>query len=324
MKNKVLCACLCGLVFLSAGCEKKQIPQLEDGKQVVAEIDGKKVTADDLYETLKKQYGVNLTINLLDQFIADKEVPDNDEAKEYAESQIAMLKLTYSQSGGDLESDLLNSGYSSIEEYQKVLANNYKMNQVVKKYLKGKLTEDEINKYYENEVFGEMTVRHILIKPATTSSMTDAEKTEAENKALEKAKELIEKLNKGEAKFEDLAKEYSDDGTASDGGLYADFTKQKVVSEFWDASYALKDGEYTKTPVKTTYGYHVILRVSQKDKPELKDVKENIEDTLVSDKLADDSALTYKTWANIRNDYKIKIYDTDIESTYNRTVKSYK
>lgn len=322
--KKILIISLCCVALFVTGCKEKNIPVLEDGKEVVAEIDGKKITAEDLYKELKDQYGANLTINFIDQFIADKEIPDNKEALESAASQIEQIKLYYEQSGADLAADLLNSGYASIDEYEKVLANNYKMNQVIEKYLSSKLTDSEINNYYENEIFGEMTVRHILIKPETTDTMTTDEKTEAENKALEEAKSLITKLNNKEAKFEDLAKEFSDDGTASEGGLYAKFTKDKVVSEFWAASVALKDGEYSKTPVKTQYGYHIILRVSQAEKPTLESVKDTIKDTLVSDKLATDETLSYKTWATIRENYGLKIYDTDIESIYNKTIKSYK
>ena len=109
-----------------------------------------------------------------------------------------------------------------------------------------------------------MTVRHILIKPDTDTDASDEDQEKAEEKAKKEAENIIKKLDKGE-KFEDLAKKYSDDeGTKEDGGLLENFSKDSVVTEFWDASYKLKDGEYTKEPVKSEYGYHVILRVSQK------------------------------------------------------------
>ena len=48
-----------------------------------------------------------------------------------------------------------------------------------------------------------------------------------------------------------------------------------MVSEFEDAAYKLKVNEYTKEPVKTTYGYHIILKTGEKEKPKLKKVKKN-------------------------------------------------
>lgn len=68
-----------------------------------------------------------------------------------------------------------------------------------------------------------------------------------------KAKEVIAKLNKG-GNFDKLAKEYSKE--PADLGY---FPKEAMVPEFSKAAFALKKGQYTKSPVKTQFGYHVIL-----------------------------------------------------------------
>ena len=67
-----------------------------------------------------------------------------------------------------------------------------------------------------------------------------------------KAKEVIAKLNKG-GNFDKLAKEYSKE--PADLGY---FPKGAMVPEFADAAFALKKGQYSKTPVKTQFGYHII------------------------------------------------------------------
>lgn len=69
----------------------------------------------------------------------------------------------------------------------------------------------------------------------------------------EAAKEVIAKLNGGE-KFDDLAKKYS-----KEPAELGYFTKKVMVPEFGDAAFAMNKGEYSKTPVKTQFGYHVIL-----------------------------------------------------------------
>jgi len=143
----------------------------------------------------------------------------------------------------------------------------------------------------------------------------------AEEEALKEAKDLIKKLDEG-AKFEELAKENSDDGTASEGGLYANFTKTQVVTEFWDASIALKDGEYSKTPVKTQYGYHIILRISQEKKPSLDDALDTVKEALVEEKMKETNA-SLKVWAKLRKQYNINIYDTDINRIYRSTTNNY-
>ena len=169
-----------------------------------------------------------------------------------------------------------------------------------------------------------MNVHYILIQPETTDDMTDEEKKEAENAALEEAKSVIKKLKDGED-FEELAKEHSDDKTtAPDGGLYEGFEKDEVVEEFWNAAVNLKDGKYTTEPVKSVYGYFVILRDSQDEKPALEDLEDDIIDTLVNDKLAKDENLTVKAWVEVRKNYGLDIIDSDILDDYNKTIKDYK
>ena len=187
---------------------------------------------------------------------------------------------------------------------------SYKKNKVVENYLKDELTDEEIENYYDENIFGDMTVRHILIKPDTDTDASDEDQEKAEEKAKKEAEDIIKKLEKGE-KFEDLVKKYSDD----------EGTKDSVVTEFWDASSKLKDGEYTKEPVKSEYGYHIILRVSQKEKPKLKDVKDTIKETLVSNKLSEDTNLSTTTWIQIRKKYNLNIEDSEIKDGYESLTK---
>ena len=163
----------------------------------------------------------------------------------------------------------------------------------------------------------------IIAKKKAELAAAEAAK-KAEEEALNKAKELIKKLDDGED-FATLAKDNSaDEGTASEGGLFANFTKQGVVSEFFDAAYALKDNEYTKEPVKTTYVYHIILKISQNEKPSLDTVKDDIKDTLVTNKLDSDKKLSVTAWDEIRSKYNMSINDDKLKSNYTTIIDSYK
>lgn len=73
----------------------------------------------------------------------------------------------------------------------------------------------------------------------------------------EDAKAIIAKL-KGGAKFEDLAKQSKDPGSAANGGDLGWASPNGYVKPFADALVALKKGQFTETPVHTQYGYHVI------------------------------------------------------------------
>lgn len=72
------------------------------------------------------------------------------------------------------------------------------------------------------------------------------------------AKEVIEKINKGES-FAKLAEQYSIDGTRKKGGDLGFFKRGAMVKEFDKASFALKKGEVSGI-VKTQYGFHIIKR----------------------------------------------------------------
>lgn len=71
------------------------------------------------------------------------------------------------------------------------------------------------------------------------------------------AKKIIAQLDKG-GKFEDLAKESKDPGSGANGGDLGWNTPETFVKEFSDSMVKLKKGEYTKAPVKSQFGWHVI------------------------------------------------------------------
>ncbi|MDD2434897.1 MAG: peptidylprolyl isomerase [Bacilli bacterium] len=315
MKKKLLLTMI-GIGLLVTGCTKN--PTLKNGEEVIAKIDGKEFSVEQLYDKLKDQGGYQVLINMIDDYIVNKEFPDDAEFEEYAQGQVDAFKAQTESYGQDFLTTINSYGFKNEKELKDYFLSIGKSQKVVENYIKKTISDKDVEKHYNEKVFGEMTVRHILISPEVTDGMTDDEKTKAENAALTKAKDLIAKLNKGE-KFEDLAKEHSDDtGTAKDGGLYEKFVKgDGTVDEFWDASVKLKDGEFTKEPVKTQFGYHIILRVKQEAKPKLKDIKDDILSTIVQDMLEKDEKLEQNTWADIRKEYKLDIIDKDLNKSYN-------
>lgn len=319
MKKKIWIVSLCMVMLTLTGCGK--VPKLQNGEEVVASLDGKDISAEDLFNEMKQYYGTNILVDLIDSFIANKEIESDEDAETYADSQIRQLKQQYESSGMDFEDALINAGFEDEKAYKEYVALSYKKNKVVENFLASELTDEEIKSYYDDEIFGEITAQHILISPDVADDATDEEKEEAEKKAKEKAEELIKKIEDG-ADFGELAKEHSsDNGTASEGGKLT-FSKTQVVSEFWEAANKLKDNEFSKEPVKSTYGYHIILRNSQKERPELKDVEDDIKDALVSEKLSSDNTISDKTWVKIREKYNLKIEDSSINKIYKNTIQS--
>ena len=111
-------------------------------------------------------------------------------------------------------------------------------------YLKDrKPTDEEMKAEYDQQIASlpstEYHARHILVS------------------SEEYAKKLIEQLDKG-ARFEDLAKKESMDASKASGGDLNWVTPDRMVPPFAAALTALTKGSYTKTPVQTQFGWHII------------------------------------------------------------------
>jgi peptidyl-prolyl cis-trans isomerase C len=100
------------------------------------------------------------------------------------------------------------------------------------------------------------------------------------------AKAIIAKLKSG-AKFEDLAKQSKDPGSASRGGDLDWATPASFVKPFSDAMVGLQKGQITETPVHTQFGYHVIKLedVRPAKVPSFEEVKPQISEALQQQKL---------------------------------------
>lgn len=127
----------------------------------------------------------------------------------------------------------------------------------------------------------EYRVRHILIKVDPTG---DPKKLKA---AEQKAKALVAELNKANGKnFAQLATTKSDDeGTKKEGGQLDWTDGSNLVKEFSDAMVKLPKGSYTKVPVKTRFGYHIILveDVRPIQFPPYEQVKERVQQQLMKE-----------------------------------------
>lgn len=296
------------------GCGK--VPELENGQDAVVTLKNGDISVDSLYDEMKDKYALSVLLDMVDTQILNKEYEDTDEQNEDIEAQISAWISQFGSESTLLEQTTSAWGISTMDDLKDYLKLQYKRNLAVEDYAKESISDDEINKFYEDEIFGDITAKHILITPETTDDMTDDEKTAAEEEALKKAKEIITKLKNGED-FDQLAKDNSDDeATASEGGLLDAFTHGTMTEEFEEAAKNLEVGSYTTEPVKTSYGYHIILKVSQKDKPELKVVKDDIIEELASDKLNDDSTIQITALEELRKKYNIEIQDKNLKTQY--------
>lgn len=331
MDNTPFVIALCVIVLLVAAliltlCLKR-VPKTSKGNDILATITGKTVTANELYKELKEEKGTESLINIIDTYIANKEVEITEENKKYVEEVVDYYKEYAKQYGTDLTTFLASyvglPGITTEEEFYNYVLEDYKKSLVVTNYLADKAEEKDLKEYYKENYSDKLTVKHILIEVDPEAEDTK----KAEEEAYDKAKSLIKKIKKIDSKkldkeFEELAKDNSDDtATYSNGGLIEEFSKKDVVEEFWEASEKLKDGEYTTNPVKTTYGYHIILKVSSTPVEKYKDIKDKVKTAYAESLLTEDSALMVKTWDEIRKQYKLSIKDDLMKDEYKKTIK---
>lgn len=321
MKKKfIIMACT---ALLLAGCGKN--PKLQDGKEVIASMKDKNITVEELYNVLKEKYGYDELINLIDEYIADKEYPTDEEVTKAVNENYETQKKQYEEYyGTDFATILSSYGYTE-ESYKKLLLTSYKQEKIVLDYIKeNEITEDEIKKYYNDNMYGKITARHILIMPKKTENMTEAETKQKKKDAYDLAVSLIKRLDQGE-KFDELAKEFSDDTvSAENGGLLEPFDNNSgFVEEFWKASLALEVGKYSKTPVESQYGYHIILKEKEEERTPYEEAKEDIKNTLANSKLNGENSndLIEKALHNIRKKYNLEIADNDINEKYENSTK---
>ena len=286
--------------------------KLKDGKEVAFNLKKTDFTADSLYTKMKEKYGVSVMVDMIDKEIFNKKYKDDETIEKQAKNQLESIKAQYKD---NWDETLENAGYNDENELKEELILSYQREKGIEDYIKESIKEDEIKKYYNENSVGDISAKHILIKVDTSSEdgLTDDE-------ARKKAEELIKKLDDG-SDFSELAKENSDDtGSKESGGDLGYFNKGDMVKEFEEAAYALKVDEYTKEPVKTTYGYHIILKTGEKEKPKYKDVKDNIIKTLTNEKLDNDKTIKITALDEIRKQNGLNINDSKLKSEYNKYI----
>ncbi len=317
MKKKILMLSCCLFVLLTTACGN---PKLKDGKEVVASVKGKDITAEELYDQMKENYGQSELLNMIDNYIADQEVETTDEIKAEAQDEVDYWKAYAEAYSMDVVEFAQQNGLNvnSEDEFLENRISYIKLNKAIENWVSAQLKEDELKKYYDENYSEKITARHILIE------IEDSDKDGS--KALAQAKDIIKELketdkDKLEDKFIELAKEWSDDGSYSEGGLLDPFMSSDVVKEFWDGASKLKDGEFTTTPVKSTYGYHIIYRKSSEDKPTYEKSKDEIKEALTAQKLDEDPYLQYDAMVALRKKYKLSIKDSVISKDYDEFLK---
>ena len=246
--------------------EPEMVDTTHGNKGIAATINGRKITVDEIRYT----YDVN------------PQIKDKVNFPEFYDKAVEVYvegKLLYDKA--------VKNHVLETEEYKKqleLLKQDIARKVLVEKTVEASVTDAALKKFYEEykKAFvpeKEIKAKHILVD----------DKGQAE--------EVIVKLGQGQD-FVELAKKYSKE--PADLGY---FTKDMMIPEFGNAAFSMKVGEYSKLPVKSEYGYHVILvediretkpATFEEAKPQMKQIMTNkVLESLYSDVKKNASVVMY-------------------------------
>lgn len=211
-------------------------PKIAPGNPIVAKLNGKEIKRVDvlrftqqLSPQARQQPIEKLYPFALEQLINNQVISEKVKGADFSEDSL------FKEQMAQAEINITRTIFMQKEVEKRITEKRVK-----KEYAKYKKTFPDID---------EVKAAHILVSDEA------------------KAKALIEELNGG-ADFSELAKANSiDKSSAPTGGVMNYVTKTEVVQPFAKAAFALKAGEYTKEPVQSRFGYHIIKMQDKRKRP---------------------------------------------------------
>lgn len=252
---------------------------------VYAEVNGQKITDEDIGVLMRAMPGTKFGA-----------LPQDAQKKVLDQAIDRVLLTGYAEKSGIEKTKDYKEGLDKLKQ-------DLALEVWMQKQLKDtKVPESEVKKFYEDnkDKFKRPEIiraRHILVK----------DKGDAEEII-----DTLEKTPKGEKRTEEFidisSKKSIDKAAAKNGGELGWFDKNQMVPEFTKAAFSLKPGEISKKPVKTQFGYHVIMVEEEKSASTVSfaEAKQNIEERLKVEKFREDVS---KKAESLRKSAKIKYLD---------------
>jgi parvulin-like peptidyl-prolyl isomerase len=270
----------------------------DDEGEVVARVGDETITVEDVAGYMQRaNYGANLS---------DVERAVN----EMIDAHLALDRARERYTPAPVES-------LQMAEWKNTLLVNQFREDVIWKDIQ--VDEAKLREWYDQNVGEQVTVDHILIRAQGAEPLAEAQGgaagsatsgAEAERQAAKReADSLLVALREG-ADFGEAARAHSDDATSAQrDGRMQPFGRGQMVAPFEQAAFETPVGEFAPV-VESQFGYH-ILRVVERGKPELDDVREDIEAQL-SRPMQSEAEDRYVT--NIMETSRLEFYETNIDS----------
>lgn len=188
-----------------------------------------------------------------------------------------------------------------ISQMRDVLKQQFREQQMTEE-VRSKITKDvkaspaEVREYFKNTPTDSLPFIPTQVEVQIITSVPEVPRAEVE-RIEEQLRDYAQRVNAGEAEFSTLAKFYSEDGSARNGGELGYMGRNELVTEFANVAFALNDPKKVSKIVRTEYGFHIIQLIDKRgDKVNVRHIllKPHIEDsefekgTARLDSIADD------------------------------------
>ena len=294
MKKWLLAAASLLMVVSLAGC----------GSKTIATLKGGKITQDEYYKEVKE---TSAGKQQLQTMILQKAL-EEQYGNKVSDKKVNSTYNTYKKQYGSSFSSVLSQSGMTTSSFKKQIRTQMLTEAALK--ANKKVTDADLKKQWKSYE-PKVEVQHILVEKKET------------------AEEVIKELAKDNStkNFTALAKKYSTDtGTKKDGGKLPTFdsTDTTLDSTFKTAAFKLKTNEYTTTPVKTSYGYHVIRMIKNPGKGKMADHKKELTNQVYTKWMSDQTVMN-KVITKVLKKANVSIKDkdlSDILSSYGVNSKS--
>ena len=281
MKKKLATITLVGSLLALTACSNTE--------EIVATSKAGDITKEELYQELKKASGEETLTKMIDNLVlADKYKVTNKEI--------------------DAEIEKLKEQFDDEEAYKQALESNKMTEKELRTQAKEfilyskatsdgvDITDEKLKEYYETNKakYSVVKAQHILVADEAT------------------AKTLKTRLDAGED-FATLAKEFSTDGSAAQGGDLGEFTKGQMVEEFENVAFSIEVNTVSD-PVATQFGYHLI-KVNERTDKTFEEAKEQVKSDYIQENGNDMTEVIEK----LKEKTKVEIKDKELKPVDNPT-----